>query len=293
MDFVIADLEWNGAYSKKAHGYFNEIIEIGAVKLDSSLREIGRFRVMIRPTVTPKLSKLVTELTHISKEELEDGGVTFAQAFSRLRRWIGGPAVFLTWSTTDLLVLLENFRYYYSMEQLPFMSHYVDLQAYFQQQLNVGAGQQIGLSRAGEMLGIETEDLASHRALDDSDLTARILQKVYEPQSFDAVTAVCDDVFYQRITFKNTVISDPDDPRVDWSRAVFDCPDCGKPLRRSGKWKFYNRAFCAEFACKKCKQKYTARFQCRLRFEGMEYKLKVNLKKTAAAQAEAVAAETT
>ena len=30
------------------------------------------------------------------------------------------------------------------------------------------------------------------------------------------------------------------------------CPDCGKPLRRGGKWKFYNRAFCAEFACKKC-----------------------------------------
>ncbi len=34
MNIVVLDLEWNGAYSRKLRGFINEIIEIGAVKLD-------------------------------------------------------------------------------------------------------------------------------------------------------------------------------------------------------------------------------------------------------------------
>ena len=37
MNIVILDLEWNGAYSRRLHGFINEIIEFGAVKLDAQL----------------------------------------------------------------------------------------------------------------------------------------------------------------------------------------------------------------------------------------------------------------
>lgn len=37
MSYVILDLEWNGSYSKVLHKFVNEIIEIGAVKLDDEL----------------------------------------------------------------------------------------------------------------------------------------------------------------------------------------------------------------------------------------------------------------
>ena len=37
MNIVILDLEWNGAYSRRLHGFINEIIEFGAVKLDEKL----------------------------------------------------------------------------------------------------------------------------------------------------------------------------------------------------------------------------------------------------------------
>lgn len=30
MQYVIMDLEWNSAFSKKLNGYLNEIIEIGS-----------------------------------------------------------------------------------------------------------------------------------------------------------------------------------------------------------------------------------------------------------------------
>ena len=34
MAYVVFDLEWNSGYCKKTKGFINEIIELGAVKLD-------------------------------------------------------------------------------------------------------------------------------------------------------------------------------------------------------------------------------------------------------------------
>ena len=66
MQYIVVDLEWNGSYSKKAHGYFNEIIEVGAVKLDAQLKTVDTFHCVIHPTVSKKLSGIVTDLTHIT-----------------------------------------------------------------------------------------------------------------------------------------------------------------------------------------------------------------------------------
>ena len=89
MNYVIIDLEWNGTYVKKVHGFFNEIIEIGAVKLDANMREIDRFQAIIKPAVSKKLTKLVTDLTSITDEELTDGG-TFTGAMAAIKRFLTG-----------------------------------------------------------------------------------------------------------------------------------------------------------------------------------------------------------
>ena len=81
--YVILDLEWNGAYSKKAKGYFNEIIEIGAVRLSPEGKIQDRFDAYIRPVVSKKLTKIVTNLTGITDEQVEEG-MTFTAAISRL-----------------------------------------------------------------------------------------------------------------------------------------------------------------------------------------------------------------
>ena len=49
MSYVILDLEWNGSYSKVLHKFVNEIIEIGAVKLDENLKVIDTFKQLIKP----------------------------------------------------------------------------------------------------------------------------------------------------------------------------------------------------------------------------------------------------
>ena len=48
MQYIFLDLEWNNAYSKIHHRFVNEIIEIGAVKLDENFLETDRFDVFIK-----------------------------------------------------------------------------------------------------------------------------------------------------------------------------------------------------------------------------------------------------
>lgn len=276
MQYIVIDLEWNGSYSKKAHGYFNEIIEVGAVKVNENMQILDEFRSAIKPVVSKKLSSIVTDLTNITAEELEDG-TTFAGMMRQLSRWMGTePSVVLTWSTTDLLVLMENCRFFYGRQEIPFLQNYMDFQVYAQQRMGVDTAQQLGLARAGEMLGIPEDDMSLHRALDDSRLTAAILQKVYDADSFAAAIWQVDKEFYKRITFKTTIIKDLDDPRVKRSELCFNCPDCGQNMKRKGSWRFRSRAFCAEFACRRCEKKYTGRVQYRLKYEGVEVKKKLN-----------------
>ncbi len=49
MFYVIFDLEWNNAYDYKLRKGMNEIIEIGAVKLDEKLNIVDTFKQLINP----------------------------------------------------------------------------------------------------------------------------------------------------------------------------------------------------------------------------------------------------
>lgn len=273
------DLEWNGAYSRKAHGYFNEIIDIGAVKLDENLKELDRFQVMIRPVVSRKLSDIVHNLTQIEQENLEDG-VTFQKAISSFTRWIGDqPAAILTWSQTDLLVLMEDFRYFYKRDDIPFMTYYADIQRYCQGRMGVDLSQQLGLRNACEMLSISDEGMEHHRALGDSVLTSEVLRKVGEPNSLREILLETNPAFYERILFKPVILRDIDSPLIKRSELKFSCPVCGRNLRRKGEFSFRNRGFCAEFTCQKCKQAYMGRVQFKQTYDGMEIKRKLTEKK--------------
>ena len=65
MSIVFLDLEWNNAYSKIHQRFVNEIIEIGAVKLDDEYNEIDRFDIIIRSQITKKLGGRFKNLTNI------------------------------------------------------------------------------------------------------------------------------------------------------------------------------------------------------------------------------------
>ena len=129
---------------------------------DDSLSDFFDFGRMM-PQVSSELSSIVRDLTSITPEELEEQGKPFPAAMEEWIEWIGdGETVILTWSTTDLLVMMENCRYYYDDDRLPFMERYADLQAYCQQRMGVGTAQQVALNKACDMLGISEEGAELH-----------------------------------------------------------------------------------------------------------------------------------
>ena len=131
MEYVILDLEWNAAYSKRLKGYLNEIIEFGAVKFNEKFEIIDSFSSFVKLQVGKKISSLVSSLTSIHDENLT-GARLFMQVASSFKKWSEG-CVIMTWGTSDIHALIENFRYFNGSEKVPFLNKYIDIQEYCQE----------------------------------------------------------------------------------------------------------------------------------------------------------------
>lgn len=274
MQYIILDLEWNAAYSRRRQGFINEIIEFGAVKVDGHLQVVDTFSALVRPQVGKKISGKVRSLTNITNEELV-GGTPFMQVMSRFRRW-AGQAVVLTWGTSDILTLIENSLYFSGSEKIPFLQRYMDLQAYCQYRMGETGGQQMGLSTAAEKLGIDETAFDHHRALDDSLLSLACLRKVWDPGTVGPfIQNAQQQAFYDRMRFKTTIITDLHHPLIRRRDLMFRCEQCGIIARRLERWQLHNKAFRARFFCRNCEQEFIGRVQFKLKYEGMTVKKKV------------------
>lgn len=252
MYYVIMDLEWNNSYNKKLKSFFNEIIEIGAVMVDDDLDVVDTFSVLIRSQLSNKLSGRVKDLTHISNEDMY-GGVSFNKAVSDFSKWVSGKeCIFMSWGNGDLRVMLDNLKFFSDIDTIPFISGYVDLQKYCQQHLGLSNAQQIGLSAAATLFGVDVSEFSTHRALDDSLLSLRCFKKSYNQDAFAEHILVCDDDFYRRLLFKAKYITNIHDNRIDRSQMVCYCDDCSNRMRKVSEWKLVNKSFRALFYCRNC-----------------------------------------
>ncbi len=275
MNIVILDLEWNGSYSRRLKGFINEIIEFGAVKCDEQLRVLDTFSLLVRPLVGKKISSKIENLTSITNERLQEG-VQFTQAMSRFKKWLGGDVLLLTWGTSDILTLIENCRYYYGNDTIPFLTDYVDMQRYIEDRTGVGHARQLGLYPAAGLLEIDLTGTAHHNALDDSLLSLKCLKKIY---SAETMKPFIEDGrlkrFYDKITFKTSYICDMDHPLVRRSDFMFTCSRCGHRANRREQWKLRNKNFRAAFECPSCGSKFIAQVQLKQKFEGIIIKRKL------------------
>ena len=268
MNYIILDLEWNSAYCTWQQRFINEIIEFGAVKLDERLNEISRFQCFVRSKLTNRLRSRVKGLTNISNEDMR-GGVPFEQAAADYTAWAGENTVTLTWSNTDIYVLLDNFKTMMNTERIPFLYKYADAQKFVQNKMGV-TGNQISLTDAAERMGVDFKEFAAHRALGDCLCTAELMRRTFDENGLkgylvDAGT----DEYYARLAFKPYIINDINSPEIDRSQMRFRCPDCGDFMRRKTKWRFKNRAFAAVFECKKCKKPMCGRVRFKKLFDGV------------------------
>ncbi len=252
MHYIILDLEWNNTYARRTKGFLNEIIEIGAVMLDDKLNTIDKFSCFVKPQVGKKLRGNVKRLTSITNEDIKNGTV-FTRAMSKFRDWIGSEEnVILTWGDGDIRVLIENFKYLNGIDNIPFLTNYVDIQRYVQKVLKVSTSQQLGLSPAAELLEIDESDFAHHRALDDSRLTAECFKKTFNKDLFNSMIIPCDNDFYGKLAFKPKALSNINNPLVDKRMLTYKCEKCGCDGELVKPWRYSNQYFRAIYHCPNC-----------------------------------------
>ena len=109
MTPIIFDLEWNQPLKGRTpvDGLPDEIIQIGAAKIDLEGNVLDTFSQIVKPFYYTKLNKDVAELTLLKDEDLE-GGLPFVQAMDAFRAWCGEDYVLLSWSATDGFVMARN-----------------------------------------------------------------------------------------------------------------------------------------------------------------------------------------
>ncbi|MEE1218496.1 MAG: 3'-5' exonuclease [Ruminococcus sp.] len=282
MSYVILDLEWNGSYSKSQKRYINEIIEFGAVKTDDDFNIIDRFSMLITPQIGKKLCNKVKELTKITNEELEASGVTFMHAVSKFTKF-SQDSVLLTWSTSDIHALIENYSYYTHEIRLPFLNKYCNLQKYCERCLGTeNPAAQLGLGTCAQLLSIEFSEEEQHRAFSDAELSLKCLKYFISDYSIEPfIIDASKSAFYDRIMFRNHYITDINSPDIDKSQMIFSCDECGCLAEQKSKWKVRNKHFAADFECPDCGKKFSGRVAFKRKFEGVIVKKKIYVPKPA------------
>ena len=268
MKYIILDLEWNSAYSVKESRFINEIIEIGAVKLDENLNEIGRYQQLVRSRLNKKLSSRTKNLTHITNEDMLSG-VMLEKALADYTEWAGEDTLTMTWSNTDLYVMRVNLKSFLGKSRMDFIERYADLQKFVQEKLGV-TGNQISLMSAVELGGFNPEDYQAHRALGDVIACADLFRKYFDMSAIKKyIVDTTTDDYYARMDFKPYYISDLTSPYVDKTKMQFRCDLCGTPMKRVGKWKFANNAFRANFKCSICENEFSGRVRFKKTYDSV------------------------
>jgi DNA polymerase III epsilon subunit-like protein len=113
---IVFDLEftaWAGSMAERwiKPGQFREIVQIGAVRLDSeTLRETAQFEMLVKPRLNPVLSTYFETLTGITNVELASRSVDLAEAYVQFLAFVGDAMTFAF--GRDDLIFVENFRLY-------------------------------------------------------------------------------------------------------------------------------------------------------------------------------------
>jgi inhibitor of KinA sporulation pathway (predicted exonuclease) len=175
---IILDFEMNPTdkrLTRQDRGYlWQEIIEIGAVKLNADYEEVDHFSCYVRPQYNDHITREISNLTHIyssnafSAEPLETGLKQFAE-------WIGtGRTRVYSWSFSDLFQLEDECE----AKQIPFptcLGRWMNFQALYPRMLGYPQSNQLSLRDACQMGRVALDLEQCHGALYDAEVTTQLL----------------------------------------------------------------------------------------------------------------------
>lgn len=262
MNYIVFDLEWNQSNTGKesqCEAIPFEIIEIGAIKLNSELEPIGEFSRLIKPQVYHEMHHITSRLIHMRMEELNHGK-PFKQVMQNFLKWCGEEEyTFCTWGPLDLAELQKNMRFY-DMEPLADKPiAFLDIQKLFSIAFEDRKTRRT-LEWAVDYLQIE-KDIPFHRAFSDAYYTAKVMAGLKDKEVFNNVSYDIfnpprkrdDEVKVQFDTYAkyiSRVFSDKKAAFADREVSSSKCYLCHRNLRKKIKWfpangkNYYCVAFC-------------------------------------------------
>lgn len=174
MDLIVLDLEWNQSPNNKKNPLVPfEIIEIGAIKLDTEFNQTGQFCEVIKPSIYKRLHSISRDITHLSMEQLNKGD-DFKIVFKRFLEWCGNDFMICTWGCTDITELQRNMKYHeFPLFKAPVI--YYDIQKIFSIVYERNRKTRRSLQDASIALNIK-QDIPFHRALSDACYTAEVIK---------------------------------------------------------------------------------------------------------------------
>ncbi|MCX7922306.1 MAG: exonuclease domain-containing protein [Clostridia bacterium] len=180
MNYIIFDLELNSKPFKNRHP--NEIIEIGAVKLNSDLKNEGVFQAFVKPKIYKKLFTVVKRKTKITQEDINEAD-GFKDVLARFKQWIEDDYILCSWGHDDIHHLKANCEF--NKRGIKWLKKNMDIQKHFSKIYEAPPGQRYSLKNALEVLDINVQE-ELHRAEIDAMYTAEIFVKIFNRIDIEA-----------------------------------------------------------------------------------------------------------
>lgn len=178
MNYIVVDLEWNQSNTGEEPEVKEipfEIIDIGAVKLNSERNMIDEFNQLVKPAVYQHMHKITGNLVHLHMQDLQKGR-PFVEVMEEFVAWCDKDYIFCTWGPLDLLELQRNMHYYHMNPLSDRPIRFLDVQKLFSIAYEDSKARR-SLEYAVNYLGIE-KDIPFHRAFSDAYYTAKILARL-------------------------------------------------------------------------------------------------------------------
>ena len=185
--YLVVDLEFT-QYTKpvgRPRGFFPEIIEIGAVKIDRDTFEItGHIQEFVKPCFFPKQAAESMEFCMITESDMDDA-IEFSKMLHLLESlYIPGETYFVSWGDADYQVVKEGCERH-SLSNPVLFEDYLDLAAAYK--LMKGDKKTTGLRMAADELNVNADGYW-HTAYDDAYNTGSVLLKMidkgWKPEHF-------------------------------------------------------------------------------------------------------------
>lgn len=178
MAYVVLDFETTGLDYKT-----EQVIEIGAIKLDTQFNEIGTLHTMVRLTEGNSITPFITELTGITEEDTYNG-LSEVTALNMLKDFIGDAVVVAQHAPFDLSFLAKAVE----------PEYFIDTRSLSRM---LRPDEKAGLKDLCERYNVHLEH---HRSISDVKATIEVFKHLMN------------EITEARLPFLNIIVSTPDRP---------------------------------------------------------------------------------